>query len=109
RKAKAIPFGGRLKPYQHIEDAQLPTFMPRKGSELQLDVTLPTVESKPLSHPAAAKILRARLDGVWSPESMLWLKSNYPDGVLEDQLDSIVEQLQAASSRPALRVVGGNS
>ena len=37
RKAKAIPFGGRLKPYQHIEDAQLPTFMPRKGSELQLD------------------------------------------------------------------------
>ncbi|MDU0512265.1 integrase, partial [Pseudomonas aeruginosa] len=36
RKAKAIPFGGRLKPYQHIEDAQLPTFMPRKGSELQL-------------------------------------------------------------------------
>ena len=40
---------------------------------------------------------------------MLWLKSNHPDGVLEDQLDSIVEQLQAAPSRPALRVVGGNS
>lgn len=106
RKAKAIPFGGKLKPFQHIEDAQLPTFMPRKGSELQLNVTVATVEIKPMSHAAAAKALRARMGSTWTAESMAWLKSNYPDGVLEDQLDAIVQQLQAPV-RPGLRIVGG--
>lgn len=106
RKAKAIPFGGKLKPFQHIEDAQLPTFMPRKGNELQLNVTVATVEIKPMSHAAAAKALRARMGSAWTAESMAWLKSNYPDGVLEDQLDAIVQQLQAPV-RPGLRIVGG--
>ncbi|WP_275629834.1 DDE-type integrase/transposase/recombinase [Pseudomonas sp. 273] len=108
RKAKAIPFGGKLKPFQHIEDAQLPTFMPRKGSELQLNVTVATVEIKPMSHAAAAKALRARMGSAWTAESMAWLKSNYPDGVHEDQLDAIVQQLQVPV-RPGLRIVGGNS
>ncbi|WP_430318046.1 DDE-type integrase/transposase/recombinase [Pseudomonas nitroreducens] len=106
RKAKAIPFGGKLKPFQHIEDAQLPAFLPRKGSELQLNVTVATVELKPMSHAAAAKALRARMGADWTAESLSWLKSNYPDGVLEEQLDTIVQQLQAPA-RPGLRIVGG--
>ncbi|MNE33672.1 hypothetical protein D3C80_1273570 [compost metagenome] len=103
RKDKKIPFGGRLQPYKHIDDAQLPTFMPRRGT--QHDLVAPTVEIPPLSHVEAAKALRARM-GDWNTERMAWLKTNYPNGVPEEQLDAIVQQLQAPV-RPSLRVVGG--
>ncbi len=103
RKAKAIPFGGQLKPYQHIDDAQLPTFMPRRGTEHEL--VAPTVEVPPMTHVAAAKLLRPRVPN-WSAESLAWLKSNYPDGVPEERLDAIVAELNRPA-RPGLRVVGG--
>lgn len=106
RKDRAIPFGGQLKPYQRIEDAQLPTFMPRRGT--QHDLVLPTIEIPPLNHIEAAKQLRVRLGDAWTSESMAWLKENYPNGVPEDQLDAITHQLRKPA-RPGLRVVGGNS
>ncbi|TYF59579.1 integrase, partial [Enterobacter roggenkampii] len=31
RKAKALPFGGRLDPYKHIDDTTLPAYMPKRG------------------------------------------------------------------------------
>ncbi|WP_405119468.1 integrase [Pseudomonas leptonychotis] len=103
RKAKAIPFGGKLKPYQHIEDAQLPTYLPKRGTAL--DVNLPTIELQPMTHVAAAKLLRARVPA-WSAESMTWLKSNYPNGVPEADLDGVAATLNKPT-RPGLRVVGG--
>ncbi|WP_339079066.1 integrase [Pseudomonas sp. TMP9] len=103
RKAKAIPFGGKLKPYQHIEDAQLPTYLPKRGTAL--DVNLPTIELQPMTHVAAAKLLRARVPA-WSAESMAWLKSNYPNGVPEADLDGVAATLNKPT-RPGLRVVGG--
>ncbi|MDZ7887731.1 MAG: DDE-type integrase/transposase/recombinase [Pseudomonas sp.] len=103
RKAKAIPFGGQLKPYQHIEDAQLPTYLPKRGTAL--DVNLPTIELQPMTHVAAAKLLRARVPA-WSAESMVWLKSNYPNGVPEADLDGVAATLNKPA-RPGLRVVGG--
>jgi predicted DNA-binding transcriptional regulator AlpA len=103
RKAKAIPFGGQLKPYQHIDDAQLPTYLPKRGTDL--NVNLPTIELQPMTHVAAAKLLRPRVPA-WSAESMVWLKSNYPNGVPEADLDSIATALNKPT-RPGLRVVGG--
>jgi hypothetical protein len=32
RKAKSLPFGGRLDPYKHIDDTTLPTYLPRRGT-----------------------------------------------------------------------------
>ncbi|HHG4749879.1 TPA: integrase [Pseudomonas aeruginosa] len=106
RKAKAIPFGGKLKPFQHIDDTQLPTFMPRRGTDHEL--VAPIVEISPMNHVEAATRLCARLGDAWTVESMAWLKKTYPEGVAEDQLDAIVQQLQEPA-RPALRIVGGNS
>lgn len=107
-KVKVILFGGRLKFYQYIEDVQLLIFMLCKGSELQFDVILFIVESMLLSYLVVVKIFWVCLDGVWSFELMFWFKFNYFDGVLEDQFDSIVEQLQVVFSWFVLCVVGGN-
>jgi hypothetical protein len=103
RKAKQIPFGGQLQPYKQMDEAELPTFMPRRGT--QHDLVVPTIELPPMSHVAAAKALRGRVKN-WSADSLAWLKTNYPDGVPEAELDTIAATLNKPA-RPGLRVVGG--
>lgn len=105
RKAKKIPFSGQLQPYKHIDEAELPTFMPRRGT--QHDLVIPTIELAPLTHVAAAKVLRSKVRN-WSAESLAWLKTNYPDGVPEADLETIAATLNKPA-RPGLRVVGGES
>ncbi|GLH34027.1 integrase [Pseudomonas sp. BR1R-5] len=106
RKARALPFNGEIDPHKHITDTVLPSYMPRRG--VASPIAAPTVEIQPLSHVEAAKLLRAQLGSSWTADSMAWLKSSYPNGVPEDQLDAITQQLRAPA-RPGLRVVGGNA
>lgn len=103
RKAKAVPFGGQLQPYKQMTEADLPAYMPRRGT--QHDLVVPSVVIPPLSHVAAAKALRSSVKS-WSAESMTYLKTHYPDGVPEDQLDTIAAALNKPA-RAGLRVVGG--
>ncbi len=105
RKAKTVPFGGAIDPNKHVTDTMLPTYMPRRGTDLEPSVAVASVELQPMSHVAAAKWLRGRVPS-WSAESMVWLKSNYPSGVPEADLDSIAVSLNKPA-RPGLRVVGG--
>ncbi|HHR0444944.1 TPA: DDE-type integrase/transposase/recombinase [Pseudomonas aeruginosa] len=106
RKAQALPFNGRIDPHKHITDTVLPAYMPRRG--IASPIPEPTVEILPLSHVEAAKLLRGLMGPAWTAESMAWLKSNYPNGVPEEQIDAIAQQLRTPA-RPGLRVVGGNS
>jgi len=88
-----------------MTEADLPTFLPRRGT--QHDLTIPTLEIPPLNHVAAAKALRTKVNN-WSAESLTWLKANYPDGVPEADLDKIAATLNKPA-RPGLRVVGGET
>ncbi|CAB5521150.1 Integrase core domain [Pseudomonas putida] len=106
RKARALPFNGEIDPHKHITDTVLPSYLPRRG--VASPITAPTVEIQPLSHVEAAKLLRGQMGSAWTAESMAWLKTNYPNGVPEDQLDAITQQLRMPA-RPGLRVVGGNA
>lgn len=95
RKAKAVPFDGRIDPHKHVTDTVLPAYLPRRGTSL--DVNTPEIELKPYSHVEAAKILRPRLGALWSSETFGWLQQRYPQGVPQDQLDAVVSELK----RPA--------
>jgi hypothetical protein len=86
-----------------MDETELPTFMPRRGT--QHDLVVPTIELPPMSHVAAAKALRGKVKN-WSADSLAWLKTNYPDGVPEAELDTIAATLNKPA-RPGLRVVGG--
>ncbi|NPE59261.1 DDE-type integrase/transposase/recombinase [Dickeya dadantii] len=108
RKAKALPFGGKLDPYKHIDDATLPTFMPRRGQAS--DVRGPRIEQRPLTHVEAAKALREKFAASghnWTPEHYRQLVAQYPDGVPEDQLDEIATSLIAPVSN-VINIVNGN-
>ncbi|MCW5223499.1 transposase [Verminephrobacter aporrectodeae subsp. tuberculatae] len=113
RKTKSVPFGGRLDPYKHIDDATLPVFLPRRGTVHGL--VAPTVELPPLSHVDAARQIKPRVEsagGQWSAEHFRWLQQRYPAGVHQDQFDTIVAELcgpRAGLQRPlqVLRAVAG--
>lgn len=102
RKAKALPFGGQLQPWKHIEATELPHYLPRRGTEHSL--TAPSIEMPKLSVVELAKRLLPKVPN-WSAESMAWLKKHYPEGATEDQLERLAAELQ--TPRPGLRIVGG--
>ena len=92
RKAKTVPFGGRIDPHKHVTDTVLPAYLPRRGTDL--NVGAPTVELAPLTHVEAAKVLRPRLANLWSAETFSWLQQRYPQGVPQEQLDTIEAELK---------------
>lgn len=92
RKAKAVPFGGLIDPHKHVTDTVLPAYMPRRGTNL--NVNAPTVEVAPLSHVEAAKLLRPRLGNLWTAQTFGWLQQRYPEGVPEEQLDAVEAELK---------------
>lgn len=103
RKAKKVPFAGTLDPMKPITDMPVPDYIGKRGT--QMDIASPIVEIKPLTHAAAAKKLAASLAGVWNgAEHFAWLKQRYPDGVPEDELGNIAQQLQQAPVAP-LRLI----
>lgn len=113
RKAKSLPFGGQFDPYKHIDDATLPTYLPRRGTAH--DLVAPKVELPPLSHVDAAKQIKPRVEsagGEWTADRFRWLQQRYPAGVPQDQLDTIVAELsgpRAGLQKPLqlLRAAGG--
>ena len=113
RKAKSLPFGGQLDPYKHIDDATLPTYLPRRGTAH--DLVAPKVELPPLSHVDAAKQIKPRVEsagGEWTADHFRWLQQRYPAGVPQDQIDTIVAELsgpRAGHQKPLqlLRAAGG--
>lgn len=92
RKAKAIPFGGRIDPHKHVTDTVLPAYLPRRGTSL--NVNAPSVELALLTHVEAAKLLRPRMASLWSAETFSWLQQQYPQGIPQDQLDAIEVELK---------------
>ena len=105
RKAKVTPFGGRIDPEKHIVEATLPTFIPRRGTELQTATRMAQVAPELFTHFEAAKALAAR-GLVMNPELLATLKSLHPEGVPVDQIDALQARLTV---RAGLRVVGGGA
>ncbi|AHI66879.1 DDE-type integrase/transposase/recombinase [Burkholderia thailandensis] len=113
RGVKALPFGGRLDPYKHIDDGALPTYLPRRGTEHEL--AAPRVAHAPLSLVDAALRIKPRVEAAgatWSAERFRWLQQRYPDGVPHERLDAIVAELAGPQAEPrqplhVVRAAGG--
>lgn len=103
RKAKKVPFAGSIDPMKPIKDMPVPDYIGKRGT--QMNIASPIVEMKPLTHAAAAKKLAAELTGIWNgAKHFAWLKQRFPDGVPEDELGSIAQQLQQVPVAP-LRLI----
>lgn len=109
RKAKALPFGGKLDPYKHIDDAALPAFMPRRGTASA--VRGPQVEQRPLTHVEAAKALREQFAArrqTWTAAHYRRLSALYPDGIQAERLAEIADALLTPVSGNVINIVNGH-
>lgn len=105
---KALPFGGRIDPYKHVDTAVLPAYLPKRGTALNVPLTA-QVEIKRLSHAETAALL-SRLLPDWGREDMRALKAGWPEGVLPDDVETVAAALRRArdltQERPRLALVG---
>lgn len=108
QEAGALVFGGRVNPWATTEQADLPAYLPKRGTAL--DAPARTVEAQRLTTVEACKRLRTAMGAAYTPEVYGWVASRWPDGVPEDQINAIAAQFAPREqSAPAagLRVVGG--
>ncbi|WP_258393764.1 hypothetical protein [Lonsdalea populi] len=104
RRANTLPFGGWLNPYKSIDDAELPSYLPRRGQPSP--VRAPQVEPRPLSHVEAVRLLRERFlvhQQSWTSAHYRQLADRYPDGVPIEALETLAGELPP----PSARIVSG--
>jgi len=105
RRAKTVPFGGRIKPFKEMRETVLPTTLPKRGTDL---VPAVTTSSTPLpvrtltQFEAAQALVAMGLE--LNSELVSTLRSLYPDGVPENELEALQARLTV---RTGLRVVAG--
>lgn len=107
RAKRVTPFGGEIKSHSYLQDVELPTFIPRRGTSHDLSVT---VELPTLSHVEAAKHIKPKIEtlgGEWTGERFRWLQQRYPAGVPHNELDAIIADLtgEHAGTHQALHLV----
>lgn len=105
RKAKAVPFGGRIDPFAVIDQTPGHNYLPKRGTELTPNASSSRMPSRVrlLSQFEAAQALVAR-GMTMGQELVATLRNQYPDGVPEDELDALQARLTV---RGSLRVVAG--
>lgn len=114
----ALVFGGTVNPFKPAEDAQLPTYLPKRGTAL--DAEKREVEAKRLTVVEACKRLRAALGTDYRPEVYAWVSQKFGEaGVPEDQIEALTAQFRPSDVLPqdlaqgladgttGLRLVGG--
>jgi hypothetical protein len=107
RKAKALPFGGRIDPGKVIDQAPVRTYLPKRGEDLQ-------VATVTASSTAPVRVLTLFEAGQWltaqgvamDRELYAKLRAWHADGVPEDELQAVLERLTV---RAGLRVVAGGA
>ena len=104
RKAKALPFGGRIDPFAHQEQVLAKDkvgYMPKRGK--QMDYNKMDVQAAMLNKVELAKLLRARVleQGFDWALAMERLQAEYPEGAPESNLDLVFERI----TRPKLTLL----
>lgn len=105
RKAKQLPFGGRVDAMRVVDQAPKQTFLPRRGTDLPISTTVGEAAPTILTHFQAASEL-ARRGVQMNVELNATLRSLHPDGVPESALDELETRLTV---RAGLRVVAGGA
>ena len=105
--------GGQIDPLKRMRDAQIPTYLPRKGTELQVHNPLANeqVLTEVETTVAIQRIAKA-IGRYVTREENRFIKARWPKAMPEEQIDALVAQfLRGDAEQPqefgGLRAVGG--
>lgn len=103
---KTPAFMGELNPFAAEARINLPSFLPKRGT--LLDVINPMqVEIKPYTHLAAIGWAYARLRRPLTSAENVWVRETWPHGVPEAELDTMLAWLQGMEEAEPVAAVGG--
>lgn len=108
RKEKRLPMNGEIDPYKPVTDAVLPSWLPKRGTALDIPQQV-QIEIQPLSFIQAALRLRAMMARVVTAEDHALIRAWHPDGVPEERLQEVADRLEGklVETAPRLREGGG--
>lgn len=104
RQKRVTPFEGKLVAHSYLKDVELPTYMPRSGTE----IATPASTAQPQLLDATAAMLRivsATGERLTSDQYTFFMQ-RYEGGVPEDQIDALIAQFTAPVQQP-MRAAGG--
>lgn len=100
RKEKRLPMNGEIDPYKPVTDAVLPTWMPKRGTALDMPNHV-HVEIQPLTQTQASMRLRAMLGRAVTAEDRALITEWHPDGVPEELLQEVADRLEGKTLETA--------
>ncbi|MFT4190871.1 MAG: integrase [Comamonas sp.] len=109
RDKKAVPFNGELKSHSYLKDVEIPTFIPRSGTEIEAPAHAQAAAAPMLVNVTAAllRIANAVRRNLTESERT-FLRTRFADGVPEDQLDSLIDQfINPEPAAEPVRAAGG--
>ncbi len=118
REKSARPFasvndGRGMTAHTYLGDEEAPHRLLPASAELATEAVraagraVREVQAEPLNHVQAATRLRALVGSSWTAEHFAWLAQRYPNGVQEDALQGIADEIKGGKQMTALRAVGG--
>jgi len=108
RKGRVLAFDGQLDPYKPVTDAVLPSYLPKRGT--QLNVPTPVqVTAKPFSFIEATRWAVGRLGRPLTADENAWVRATWPQGVPETELDGLLATLKgpAPAEQTPIAAAGG--
>lgn len=108
RREKRPAFGGDIDPITYLEGQTAASYMPRRGTELDLPARV-HVELAPLTHVEACRLLIGKLGRRLTAEDNKAVRVWYPDGVPEDQLEILAARLRGEIDNINIAANGGRA
>lgn len=91
RKNKKIPFNGNIDPMKNIKNVNLPEYIKKKSSQVNLNKE---INETVMGHIKAAKIISTRMGSSWNSEiHFKALKKLYPEGIHEKNMEEAIEKI----------------
>lgn len=107
RDKKAAPFEGKLVAHSYLHDVELPTYLPRNGTEIEAPAHAQAALAPAMLDATEAMLrLRAGIGRNLTGDEYTFMTARYADGVPEDQIDALVQQFTQPVEQP-MRAAGG--
>lgn len=103
---KTPAFLGEIDPFAAMARVDLPSYLPKRGT--QLNVPAPVqIDAKPYSHIEATRWAVGRLGRGLSPEENARVRAEWPDGVPEAELETMLARIQGLEETALQAAAGG--
>lgn len=106
RDKNVTPFGGQINSHSYIKDIEQPTYMPRRGEDIETPAHIRVEVPKLNATQVALRVYDALKRSLTSDE-YTWIQGRYADGVPEDQIEQLIQQFTQPAEQPKQVAAGG--